>query len=699
MGREEGRSLGLRRDLKTMKINSKLLVTLVLTYIMTLLTIGTRVAYAEVPYKTYTHDGYGYAIETQAAYIPYSSISKIGDTSISGARDMMITDDGLIYIADTGNKRVLISDLKGNYISEFGQGTLVNPCGIYVTEDKHTYIADRDAHKIFVFDEQGTLINEYGKPNHPLYGDDLDFLPLKIAVNESGNMFIICESNTNGIVQISPTNDGTFLGYFGTNMTKVSITDVILRLLLTDKQRAKMASNTPPTPDNLAIDDKGLIYTVTRGQGIDTLRRLNIAGKNVIEPDDWDNYPVAVTAGNYENCYMVSSQGYIYEFNNEGNMLFVFGGKDDGRQRIGLCKQVQSIAVDTNDHIYLLDSEMNQIQIYAPTEFTNLLHNALYLYSKGRYTESKEPLEQILTMNSMFGYSNKAMGRAFLQEDNYAMAMKYSRLASDYSTYSDSFWEVRNVWIQDNLIISVAILLLLYLLSRIIKQLHKKYGILNGMIRVRQRLFSGTLMSRLKYCFYFMKHPVDGSYGVRWEGKASYLSANILLGIFILFNVVSKYFSGFLFKGVREGRYNLLSDIGTIVITFLLLTICNYLIATINDGEGTLKQIYCGFIYSLTPYLVLQPFIFLISHLVTYNERFLVQFPTVFMIAWIVLLIIISIKEINNLTVKETAKVIGLTFFAALIALLLVFIIYVLWAQVYDFIVSICGEVVYRLGF
>ncbi|HWT73222.1 MAG TPA: YIP1 family protein [Mobilitalea sp.] len=682
-----------------MKRFPKLLITLALICVITGLSIGTTVAYAEVPYKTYTHDGYGWAIETQAAYIPYDEISKIGNTTISGARDMMITDDGIMYIADTGNKRVLVTDLNGNYIKEFGSDILVNPTGIYVTKDKHVYVADSDAGMVFEFDENGTVINQYGKPNHPLYGDGMDYKPLKVVVNDAGNMFVICEANTNGIVQISPTDGGTFLGYFGANMASHSITDILLRMFLTDKQRAKMVSNTPPTPDNLAIDDKGLIYTVTRGQKLDTLKRLNIAGKNVIEPDDWDDYPVAVTAGNYDNCYMVSSQGYIYEFNNEGNMLFVFGGKDDGRQRIGLAKKIEAIAVDSKDRIYILDSEMNQIHIFAPTEFTNLLHNALNLYSKGQYTESKDPLDQILKMNSMFGYSNKAMGRAYLQEENYSQAMKYSKLASDYTTYSDSFWEVRNIWLQKNLVPAIGIFILLYIIVRILKRLHRKYGIFNNVIKIKKKIGANPLVSRLSYSFYFLKHPIDGCYGVRWEGKSSFLSANILLTVFISFNVISKYFSGFLFKGVREGRYNLLSDIGTIVITFLLLTVCCYLISTINDGEGTFKQLYCGFTYSLTPFLIIQPLIFIISHLVTYNEKFLVQFPNTFMVIWIVIYLIITIKEINNLTVKETAKVIALTFFAALIALLLVFIIYVLWAQVYDFIVAISGEVVYRLGF
>lgn len=677
-----------------------ILITLLCMVFTSLLT--PRTAYAEVPYKTYTHDasdGNYNVIETQAAYIPSSSITKIGETSFAGARDMYITKDGYIYIADTGNRRILVSDLQGNYISEFGNGILITPSGVFVTEDNMIYVADRDAKKIFVFDKKGELLKEYGKPNHPLYGDEVDFLPIKITVNHAGNMFVICESNTNGVVQISPTDGGTFLGYYGTNPTSISLVDIIIRMFMTDAQRAKMIMNKPPTPDNLAIDEKGLIYTVTRGQKYETLRRLNIAGKNIMEADDYDETPAAVTPGNYNNVYMVSSQGYVYEFNNEGNLLFVFGGRDDGRQRIGLSKKVEAIGVDSSDFIYLLDSDMNQIQVFEPTEFTDLLHEALYLYSKGRYTESKEPLEKILNMNSLFGYANKAMGLAYLQEENYDMALHYSKLAADRDTYSDAFWEKRNEWISENLILTFFIILLITAIIKVLKHLHKKKGIFNGINNIIASIKSKLLVIRLRYALYYMKHPIDGSYGVRWEGMASYLSANIIIVLFIVINIINKYFTSFLFKTVREGRYNLVSDIGSVLLIFIVLTACNYLVCTINDGEGSFKQIYCSFAYCLTPYIIIQPIVFIISKVVTLNESFLVTFSEQIMLAWVLVLIFIAIKEINNITVKETVKVIVLTLFASLIFALLVFIIYVLWQQVFDFITAICGEAVYRLGF
>ncbi len=689
------------------KFPKLLLRTLLICIVLSALTMNTQEAYAEVPYKTYTHTGYGNLIETQAAYVPGTSISKIGDTPIMGAKDMMITEDGEIYIADTGNKRILVSDLQGNYIRDFGSDVLMNPCGLYVTNDKLTYVADRDAEKIFVFDTEGNVINEYGKPNHPLYGDEMRFMPLKVVVNAAGIMFVICEANMNGIVQISPTEGGTFLGYFGTNFTNLSIADKFLSIVSTDAQKAKKVSNKPATPDNLAIDERGLIYTVTRGKQSDDpdstddneLKRLNIAGKNIMNPDRYDSLPVAVTTGNHDNVFMVSQLGYVYEFSNEGEMLFVFGGSDDGKQRVGLSKKIEAISVDKNDNIYILDSDMNKIQVYQPTEFTGLLHKALYLYSKGRYTESKEPLVEILKINSTFAYSNKAMGRALLQEDNYTEAMKFAKLSYDYTTYSDSFWEIRNIWISKYLIpVGAACLVFLFVL-RILKRLQKKYGVFRVVNEQIAKVKRIPLISRVRYSLYFMKHPIDGSYGVRWEGKASYLSANILLALFILINVITKYYSGFLYKNSIEGKYSMLSDIGTVLIAFLILIGCNYLICTINDGEGSFKQIYCAFVYCLTPYIILQPIVFLLTHVFTINEKFLIQAPHQLIIAWIVILIIITLKEINNITLKETAKVIALTFFAVLIVLLVLFVLYLLWSQVIDFIQAIGGEAVHRLGF
>ncbi len=652
-------------------------------------------ARADTPYKTYTEGGYVGITETQTAYTPLTSITKIGELSFKNASDMQITKDDEIYIADTEGKRILVSDTEGNLLRIYGEGELKNPVGIFVTESKNLYVADKDAGRIVVFNEAGDLIKEYTKPDHPLYGSDVNFKPQKLAVDSKGIMYIVCEGNTNGIVQISPTGNGTFLGYFGTNKTMPKPLDVFRRMFLSDEQLAKLPRILPKTPYNLTIDSKGLVYTVT--QGVDySLRKFNVAGKNMIDVDYYDSLPSAVSVGNYENIYVVTEEGYIFEYNKDGSMLFVFGGKDSGRLRIGLFQKAVAVGVDQRNRVYVLDQEKNEIQVFQTTEFTDLVHEALMLYQDGKYTESKEPLTKIIEMNSLFDYANLAMGQALLQEEQYSEALRYFRMSQSYSGYSNAFWEVRNIWLRNNLIPSMGILVAFILLWKLIGYLHRRKQVLAPLVKLNDRLTARIGVKRLKYMFYYIKHPIDGAYGVKREGKASYATSHLLLIAFIGVFLLDKYASGFIVKRVSEGRYDIIGDVMYILGIVLLFTVSSYLISTINDGEGSMKQLYTAYIYSLGPYLILKPFIVVLSNVLTYNEVFLIRFSNFILYTWIIVLLFMTIKEVNNYSVGETVKVILITFFCALIVILLLFILYVLISQVADFVQAIYGEVVYR---
>lgn len=663
--------------------------------LLCLVMMAGMTASAETPYKTYTVDGYGYVLETQSAYNPLAAITKVGETAFVSPMDMAIGKDGNLYIADAGAHVILICSRDGEQVGSIGEGVLQTPTGVYVTEDGTVYAADKDAKKVFVFDAQGNVTAEYGKPDSPIYGNSMDFKPTKVVANKTGTMYIICEGNMNGIVQLSPVEGGSFLGYFGTNYTSLSPFQMIQRVILTDAQRAQMLSNIPSTPTNLHIDDTGLIYTVTQGDKETSLKKLNIAGKNLLDSDPYyADLPAAVTTGNYNNILVADSDGYIYEYNEDGELLFMFGGRDDGRQRVGLCNKVEAIAVDEDDRIYLLDSDKKQIHIFEPTEFTNLLHESLYLFSKGQYTQSKEPLSKVLQMNSMFDYANQAMGHAYLQEENYEQALKYFRLAKSFEGYSDAFWEVRNIWIRNYLVAAVLAIAAVIVLIRGGKSLYrKKYA-----NRPTTQTGEYILLGQLRYSLYFMRHPMDGCYGVKKEGKNSWWCANILLGTFILISILEKYCSGFLVKTVREGRYDLITDIGKVLVIFIGLTACNYLVVTIHEGEGFFKDLYCAYAYCLTPYIVIKPFVILLSNVLTYNEVFLISFANIIVWTWVVILILLTLKEINNFTVGETAKALAITAFTVLILTLLVCIIYVLFSQVIDFVITVVREVVYRIG-
>ncbi len=132
---------------------------------------SASLSFADAPYKTYTVDGYGSVTETQTAYLPYETITKIGDETLVTPTDFTLVNDEYIYILDSGNKRVVVSDMKGEPVMTFGEGTLVGPRGMYVTKDRIAYVADRDAGAVFVFDSEGELVHTYTKPRSAMYGE------------------------------------------------------------------------------------------------------------------------------------------------------------------------------------------------------------------------------------------------------------------------------------------------------------------------------------------------------------------------------------------------------------------------------------------------------------------------------------------------------------------------------------------------
>lgn len=666
-------------------------------------------ALADVPYRTYTQNGYGEMVETQTAYIPQETFIRI-ESDQEGAVTQLVTPSDLkilkgetdadtyMYIADTGNSRIVVSDLKGNMVREIGKGILKKPNGIFVKEDGTLYVADSDLAQVVVFDVNGNVIEQYGKPNSPLYGENTKFEPLKIAVS-GDTMYITSSGNTNGVIQLTPQDGGTFLGYFGTNMTSVTVLQKFQELIFSDDTKSRLTGKLPASVSNLCIDAKGLIYTLTTGgTDFEKLKKLDISGSNLIQVaiPPWNG--AAVCTGNYENIYVASSDGYIYEYNKEGSLLFMYGGKDDKTYRVGLFDTVSAIAVDQNDRIYVLDTAAGEIQVFEQTEFTDLVHQSLVLYQKGAYTQSKEPLTEVIRMNGLFDYANQAMGQALYQEEDYKEAMRYFRLAKDKPGYSDAFWEVRNEWLTGNLVTAFLIILAIVIVVKMIKWVDRQTDVFASVHKMTGKVTGKLLYRQLTYGFTYMKHPVDGAYDVKRKNMCSYGASAMIILLLIIFNIVNKYFCGFYVKTQRDGRYDIATDVVSVLFVLLFLTACTYLICTINEGEGRFKEILCGYIYSLTPYMIILPIIYLVGLVVTANEIFIIEFANVIMFTWIAILIFLTIKEINNYSVKETFKVIGLTIFAAFIFALIAFVVYVLAAQVIDFIKSLYGEVVYRIG-
>ncbi len=671
---------------------SKFLKTVSISIVFIMLLSLT--AFADTAYKTITVDKNGDYIETQNAYNPVMTIEKIDEEILNKPSDLAIKGD-VMYISDTGNKRIVVATTDGKLIDIIGQDILKYPNGLFITQNDEILVADSSANAVFAFSSDGKLLKKYEKPDSVLYGVEQSFVPQKVAADTNDNLYICCKGNSNGIVQLSRST-GEFLGYFGANQVSITLWDKFMDAIFTEEQKSQLQQTIPASVSNLTVDSRGIVYTMTDIETEQVIRKLNMSANNMLITDISFPNPSDVTVGNIDNIYATTSNGYILEFNSEGNLLFVFGGFDDGSQRIGLFSTISAIAVSDSGRLYVLDDAAGQIQTFEPTEFTQSVHTALELYQDGKYLESKEPWEKVLLMNNLFDYAHKGIAESYYMQEDYSSAMKHFKLSNDKAGVSKAYTELRNQIIRDNIFIILGVVVLLLGSVYVIVVLKRKTNALACVGANFKKINDIPTVNKLLFIFKIPRNPMDAYYGIKRENKVSVLSATILYAVFVIIYLSDKYLRGYIFSTVTVGQYSVFKDALLILGILILIILSHYLICSITEGEASLKNVYCGIIYSLMPYLCLRPIVIVLTHVLTESEVFILNFLNVIIYACSIALLIVMVSELNNYKAKETAKCIFWTLFAFFVAIVVIFILYVMTKQTAEFVSQIWSEVIYR---
>ncbi|MCX7852935.1 MAG: NHL repeat-containing protein, partial [Caldilineales bacterium] len=351
----------------------------VLVLLLALLVLTGVRAEALAPYTTWALGPGGRLYLTQDAYIPIAEI----DLPIAGAEDMTRAADGFLYIADTGNRRILKLDPAFQVVAALGKDVLAAPTGLFVDEAGTIFIADAGKNAVVILDKDGNLLAELGRPSEPLFGRSQQFLPRKIAVDVRKNLYIVSEGSVNGLVMMNL--DGRFIGYFGANTAQMSLKMILQRMFLTEEQLAQFIKNVAPSPSNVAIDRRSLVYTVTAGTVAErSIRKFNIAGRNLYGNIHGSTTFRDLHVSDNGLLVAVDANGKIYEYNWNGTLLFVFGAPDRGEQRLGTLSNPTAIE-RVGDELYVLDKDKNAILVYRATDFARRVHEGVRLYMEGLY--------------------------------------------------------------------------------------------------------------------------------------------------------------------------------------------------------------------------------------------------------------------------------------------------------------------------
>ncbi|MEP7357763.1 MAG: YIP1 family protein [Anaerolineales bacterium] len=675
--------------LKGMRIRGtrRLLALAALAVLALVVARSSLPARADSPYSTWAVGPGGDLFMTQDAYSPVAEM----DLPTDGPEDLYVMPDGTIYVADTGHGQIL--KLKNFQVAAtYGQDVLKGPTGIFVDEQGTMYVADGGQNAVVILDRDGKLVNQFGRPAEPLFGKDREFLPRKLVVDARRNVFIVSEGSVNGIVQMNAA--GNFIGYFGANASTMSLKMILQRMFLTKQQLAQFIKNEAASPSNIAIDRQGLIYTVTGGTGrFDAIKRFTVSGKNI--------FPGAYGSTTFRDIQVsdnglmlaVDSDGYIVEYDQNGALLFLFVAADTGDQRLGTVRN--PTAIDRfQENVYVLDKDKNAIVVYATTAFARKVHDGVQLYLDGYYEEARPYFEDVLQYNGSFILSYQAIADADFKAGNYRQALAAYRTAGDRHGYSQAYWELRNQVLQRYLAPFLTWGLGLALAFNVFERVERRRGWLEPLRRARRRLGSVKLVDDFTFMFRFIRQPMDSFYYIKQKERGSLLFAGLIYIWVVAVWVVSLYVTGFPFA-----RYSVLQWIRpetealNLIVALGLWNAANYLVSTISDGEGRVRDVVIGTAYSLFPYALFVPPLVLISNVLTLNEIFLFQFSFNLIYVWTGLMLFFMVKEIHNYTFTETVRNVLLTLFTMGLFLLTGYILYVLFNQLFDFILAVVQEV------
>ncbi len=471
-----------------MKLKKLLLIPL----IVILAGINCEDAYASenLPYQTYNYDYWGDVFYTPAAYIPDQSISgaDLGTDQMVTPQDMYVAEDGKTYICDSGNNRILIlnSDLKldhiiDNFDNQGTADTFLNPSGIYVSSKNELYIADTDHMRVVVLDESGGIIKIIQNPTSEVLDSDFQFAPLKVTVDYAGRVYVVAKNMFQGIMAFD--ENGDFSGFSGTIQVEISSYDKFWRIFSTKSQRERQIQFIPTEFTGIDIAPDGFVYaTNVDTNGIQSIRRLNPKGQDVIKKkktgnlsgdlywSDNDEYGGAsriadvVYRGNGIYSVIDTTRGRVFTYDDEGDLLYIFGGM--GSQE-GTFRNPAAIEV-VGDKILVLDSFRGEVMSFVPTEYGNLINQAVALRYDGDEASAVEVWKKVLKLDANFELAYTGIGKSYLAAGENKKAMEYLKLGMNREYYSIAFKRYRDDMLKENMayVLSGGLLLVIALFIR-----------------------------------------------------------------------------------------------------------------------------------------------------------------------------------------------------------------------------------------
>ena len=192
------------------------------------------------------------------------------------------------------------------------------------------------------------------------------------------------------------------------------------------------------------------------------------------------------------------------------------------------------------------------------------------------------------------------------------------------------------------------------------------------------------LLRTLRYSLSLTVRPLYGYGELKYEKAGSGGAAFILLLSALFTRVFHLQYAGFLFNEFNPFEFNLLRELANVLIPFFLFVVANWIVSTIFDGEGTMREIFQFSCYALTPYILITIPTTLFSRVATEGEGTVIACLLGFALLWSGVLLFCGNMTVHQFTPLKRLVLLAVT----VAAMLLMIFVAILFASITDMLVD-----------
>lgn len=680
------------------------LLSLLLTLSLEIPVFASDYQNGDTLYQSYVYDhDKPVAIQTPYTYEKRSRGDEL-EGGFGELRDLHYSKEtGKLYVADSKRNSIVVLDKDLNLEYELtvfehqGVTDMFSGCSGVCVRDGLIYVADTNNSRIVTFrTDTYEFVRSFDKPVISQLGSGYSYLPTRLAVGITGQMYVIARGVNSGFIVLD--SEGEFQSFVGAPDVKTDLVDEVWKYFMTKEQKAALLKSVPTEYESIMFDSKGFLYATTRSEGVQPIVRLNLQGIDILK---WSDNKGPVGDSNYADIssafvdvcvdendvyYALDSySGHIFAYNSAGKLLFAFG--KNGSQS-GMTNSPMAVEL-IDDRLLVADTVTGYINVYQCTAFGKAVLEADAAMNEGEYEKAEQCWKYVLEQCSTYTLAKESLGRLALYGKDYTLAMDYAKEAGDKEAYSDAFREYRSSFIAENyrillgVIVAVAVAVFLY---------HRLIEDSEFMNKFRDSKLGKELV-HAKYCSY---HPFDGFWTLKREKRGSLLSANIIVVGFLIVYLMNVQFSGYLFINGQPEEVDALVSLLAAVIMMFCYCLGNWCFTSLMDGKGTMRDIYISMAVALRPYITGGLVLFAMSHVLTQQEMFLYQTVSAIMILWVLGLIFFGMMMTHDYMLGEGIKTMILTIIGMALIVFIALMIYNLISDMTGFFYSLYRELLYR---